>query len=190
MGRVLWKLSLEQWRGTGSHDKNDNVSFTSLAKDVCSDVPADDIKQHKWLVSAVDWNSSSSLCSLWWLSILILSEWGMKYIHRLYTVRLLLRYLRYLWCKHLCLLLLCIFSCVSIMQSKKHWKRREQVCWSRSFLFFFFLKEWVPHCLSRGKHNIEAHFHLQQGRDQLKRCKWGGFESDPKLLIFAEQSCG
>lgn len=109
MGRVLWMLSLEQWRGTGSHVKNDNVSFTSLAKDVCSDVTADDIKQHKWLVSAVDWNSSSSLCSLWWLSMLILSEWGMKCMHRLYTVRILPSFLRYLWCKHLCLLLSCIF---------------------------------------------------------------------------------
>lgn len=135
MGRVLWMLSLEQWRGTGSHVKNDNISFTSLAKDVCSDVTADDIKQHKWLVSAVDWNSSSSLCSLWWLSMLILSEWGMKYIHRLYTGRILLSYLRYLWCKHLCLLLSCGFSCISIMQSKKHWKRGEQVCWSSSFPF-------------------------------------------------------
>lgn len=136
MGRVLWMLSLEQWRGTGSHVKNDNVSFTSLAKDICSDVTADDIKQHKWLVSAVDWNSSSSLCSLWWLSMLILSEWGMKYMHRLYTVRILLSYLRYLWCKHLCLLLLWIFSQASIMQSKKNWKRGEQDCWSSSFSFF------------------------------------------------------
>lgn len=146
MERVLWMLSLEQWRGTGSHVKNDNFSFTSLAKGVCSDVTADDIKQHKWLVSAVDWNLSSSLCSLWWLSMLILSEWGMKYIHRLYIVRVLLSYLRYLWCKHLRLFLsgASFFPCFSIMQSKKCWKRGEQVCWSNSFPFLKGMSASLP----------------------------------------------
>lgn len=169
MGRALWMLSLEQWRGTGSHVKNDNVSFTSLAKDVCSDVTADDIKQHKWLVSAVDWNSSSSLCSLWWLSMLILSEWGMKYIQG-YTQ---LGYFKVIWgtCDvNICASCFCAFFLAFQLCSQRKTGKGENKF--ADLVLFRFWKERVPHCLSRGKHKTEAHFHLhQQGRDQLNWCK-------------------
>lgn len=66
-------------------------SFASLLKDVCLDVTAADIKQHKWLLFCGSRLKFTQLpvFTLRWLLTLILSERGMKYIHSLYKFRTL-----------------------------------------------------------------------------------------------------